>query len=145
MNIPWRTAAVTLLAVILFGGVVRAEPVVQLAFSGVVLQKTASGAVETMSLRGLTLHSGQRVRLTVDARNVGTSAALGFEPSAPIPSGTTLVPGSATATDGAPQFSADGTHWTATATPQTRAIRWIVKRPVAPRATVRFNYEVIVN
>lgn len=145
---------------LVFAGVAAAAPSVKLHFSGSLLQ-TAGGKVERKPIEGLTLHQGDVVEYAIDAVNSGDQAALGFSTLGPVPAHMQYVSGSARAAQPARiEYSIDGKTWsphptqavkTARGTVRKAApasayvsVRFTSEKPLAPRATFHYTYEVVV-
>lgn len=142
------------------GGAALAGPAVKLHFSGSLLQ-TIHGKTERKPVQGLTLHAGDVVEYAIDATNAGDQAALGFRTVGPVPAHMQYVSGSARAAQPAKiEYSIDGKTWSAqpaqvvktargtlrkAAAPATYvSVRFTAARPLAPKATFRYSYEVVV-
>ena len=161
MRLITRTICVCALALALAPAAALARPDVVLHLSGASVQKTASGEKLTPLDPNVKLKTGEVVLWTLVANNKGSDPALHLEPSDKIPAGTAYITGSASTTGGAPQFSTDaGKTWsskpmvtvqTSTGPVQKPAdpssytnIRWIADKPLAPKGSARFTYEVRV-
>ena len=138
-----------------------ARPEVVLHLSGATVQKTANGDKLTPLVPNVKLKSGEVVVWTILAANKGSDPALHLMPSDKIPAGMAFIAGSASTTGGKPEFSTDdGKTWSSrpmvtvqTSTgPVTKPadpslytnIRWIADKPLAPKGSARFTYEVRV-
>lgn len=142
--------------------VASAKPNVVLTLSGVTVHKTASGVEKDVPLDpNVRLKTGEIVRWTIVAANKGSDPALHLTPSDKVPAGTVYVVASASTLGGHAEFSLDeGKTWTAkpmvtvqtTTGPVTKpadpssytTIRWIADKPLAPKGSLRFTYEVRV-
>jgi uncharacterized repeat protein (TIGR01451 family) len=139
-----------------------AKPDVSLHLSGVTVVKVSGGGEKLVPLDpAVKLKTGEVVRWTIVGTNKGSDPALHFTPSDKIPAGTAYIAGSASTTAGNAEFSLDGgktwsskpmvTVQTSTG-PVTKPadpssytnIRWIAEKPLAPKGSVRFLYEVRV-
>ena len=157
LSIPVCLAAIALSATAAF-----ARPDVVLHLSGATVQKTANGAEKLVPLvPDQKLKAGEVVRWTIVGTNKGSDPALHFTPSDKIPAGTAYISGSATTTGGRVEFSMDeGKTWSSkpmvtvqstTGPVQKPAdpssftnIRWIADKPLAPKGSARFVFEVRV-
>jgi uncharacterized repeat protein (TIGR01451 family) len=145
---------------LLLGGFALARPAVNLHFSGALVQKV-DGKVTRKPVQGLTLHAGDIVEYSIDATNGGDQAALGFSSVGPVPAHMQYVSGSARAAQPAAiEYSIDGKTWSAqpmqvvkTARGEQRkpapasayvSVRFTAQRPLAPKATFHYTYEVVV-
>lgn len=149
-------------AIVISATAADARPDVVLHLSGAIVEKAPGGAEKLVPLDPATkLKTGQVVLFTILAVNKGSDAALHLTPVGKVPAGTAYVSGSATATAGQLEFSVDGGKtWstkpsvtartqtgpvTKTADPSTfTSIRWIATKPLAPKGSARFSYEVRV-
>jgi uncharacterized repeat protein (TIGR01451 family) len=138
-------------------GTALAKPAVKLHFSGVLVQKV-NGKVRTKPIEGLTLHAGDVVRYTIDAKNDGDQAALGFSTVGPVPTHTQFVAGSARAAQPTRiDYSLDGKAWATQ--PMQRAndgrekpapaatyvsVRFTSLKTLQPKAAAHYSYEVVV-
>jgi len=138
-----------------------AKPEVTLHLSGATVQKTANGDKTTPIEPNVKLKSGEVVLWTIVATNKGSDPALHLMPSDKIPAGMAYIAGSASTAGGKPEFSTDdGKTWSSkpmvtvqTSTgPVTKSadpssytnIRWTAAKPLAPKGSARFTYEVRV-
>lgn len=152
---------VCLAMVALSATVALARPDVVLHLSGATVHKTASGEKFIPLDPHVKLKTGEVVRWTIVGMNKGSDPALHFTPSDKIQAGTAYVAGSATVAGGKTEFSLDeGKTWSSkpTVTVQTQAgpvskpadpssytnIRWIADKPLAPKMSARFSFEVRV-
>ena len=151
-----------LAAIALSATVALARPDVVLHLSGATVQKTSSGEEKLTPLApDQKLKAGEVVRWTIAGTNKGSDPALHFTPSDKIPAGTAYIAGSASTGSGHAEFSLDeGKTWspkpmvtvqTPTGPVQKPAdpstftnIRWIADKPLAPKGSVRFSFEVRV-
>lgn len=139
-----------------------ARPVVSLKLAGSVIVHVADGKDSATPLEKNPVRPGDLVRYEIDAANNGDSAAKSFTTIGKIPAGTAFVPGSASAATGPVEYSLDGGKtWSARpmvtvqtpAGPQTKpadpaaytTIRWITSKPIEPKSTIAYTYEVRVN
>jgi uncharacterized repeat protein (TIGR01451 family) len=141
---------------------VEAKPAVELRLQGVLVEREASGAEKTTPVADAALKPGETVRYTIVATNRGTDPALGLRPVGKIPAGTAYEAGSAAGTSAARiEFSLDGGKtWSVSpkvkvktadgivekdADPQTfTTIRWIVVKPLDPKSSYTYTYQVRV-
>ena len=161
MRLTTRILFVCAAALALAPAAAFAKPDVVLHLSGATVQKTASGEKLTPLDPNVKLKTGEVVLWTITAANKGSDPALHLTPSDKIPAGMAYIAGSATAVGGTAQFSTDeGKTWSSKpmATVQTPTgpvtkpadpssytnIRWIADKPLAPKGSVRFAYEVRV-
>lgn len=162
MRLLARGIPVCLAALALSATAAFARPDVVLHLSGATVQRTASGAEKIVPLvPDQRLKAGEIVRWTIVGTNKGSDPALHFTPSDKIPAGTAYIAGSASTAGGHVEFSVDeGKTWSskpmvtiqsATGPMQKPAdpssytnIRWIAEKPLAPKGSVRFAYEVRV-
>jgi uncharacterized repeat protein (TIGR01451 family) len=162
MRLLSRGILVCLAAIALSATAAFARPDVVLHLSGATVQKTASGAEKIVLLvPDQKLKAGEVVRWTIVGTNKGSDPALHFTPSDKIPAGTAYIAGSASTTGGRVEFSLDeGKTWStkpmvtaqsATGPVQKPAdpssytnIRWIADKPLAPKGSAQFIYEVRV-
>ncbi len=140
----------------------EAKPAVDLHLQGVLVERTAAGVEKTTPVEGVALKPGETVRYTIVATNHGTDAAIGFKPVAKVPTGTVYEPaGLAESCAAGHEFSLDGGQtWSASpkvkvqtpagivekpAAPQTyTALRWIAAKPLAPKSSCTYTYQVRV-
>lgn len=137
-----------------------AKPVVKLQLTGM-LVTVAHGRASLKPIARVTLHQGEKVRWVIQATNTGSSAALGLAPVGHVPAHMRYLAASANASQpGTIEYSLDGKNWSARpmiavhtahgivhkpAPPSSYvSIRFLTKKPLAPRATFRYSYEVIV-
>jgi uncharacterized repeat protein (TIGR01451 family) len=161
MRFVTRIIFVCAVALALTPAAAFARPDVVLHLSGATVQKTASGEKLTPLDPNVKLKAGEIVRWTLVASNKGSDPALHLMPSDKIPAGTAYIAGTASAVGGSAQFSTDdGKTWsskpmtivqtptgpvTKPADPSSYTnIRWIADKPLAPKGSVRFQYEVRV-
>jgi len=139
-----------------------ARPDVVLQLSGAVVAKAANGAIRLTPVDATTkLKTGEVVRYTISAYNKGSDPALHLAPVGKIPDGTAYVSGSATNGTAKLEFSVDGGKtWSAKpmvtvpsatgpklqpADPSSfTAVRWTTDKPLAPKGSARYSYEVRV-
>ena len=139
-----------------------ARPDVVLHLSGAMVEKAANGSVRLTPIDASTkLKTGEIVQYTISAYNKGSDPALHLAPVGKIPNGTAYVAGSALNGTAKLEFSVDGGKtWSAkpmvtvqvASGPQTKpadpssftAIRWTNDKPLAPKGSARFSYEVRV-
>ena len=150
-----------LAAVALSATAAFARPDVVLHLSGATVEKTSSGEKVTPLVPDQKLKTGEVVRWTITGTNKGSDPALHFTPSDKIPAGTAYIAGSASTAGGRVEFSLDeGKTWSSkpTVTVQTATgpvqkpadpstftnIRWIADKPLAPKGSARFSFEVRV-
>jgi uncharacterized repeat protein (TIGR01451 family) len=139
-------------------GTALAKPAVKLHFSGVLVQKV-NGKMQTKPVQGLTLHAGDVVRYTIEAKNDGDEAALGFSTVGPVPAHTQFVAGSARAAQPSRiEYSLDGKGWAAQPMQNVKngahekpappsayvSVRFTSVKPLQPKALASYTYEVIV-
>lgn len=162
MRLLSLSISVCLAAVALSATAAFARPNVVLALSGATVEKTASGAEKYVPLvPDQKLKAGEVVRWTIVGTNKGSDAALHFTPTDKLPAGTAYIAGSASTTGGRVEFSLDeGKTWSSKpmvtvqsatgpvskpADPSSFTnIRWIADKPLAPKGSARFVYEVRV-
>lgn len=142
------------------GGAALASPSVKLHFSGALVQ-TINGKTEHKPVQGLTLHAGDVVEYAIVAKNAGDQAALGFSTVGPVPAHMQYVAGSARAAQPSKiEYSTDGKTWSVqpvqivktahgtirkAADPATYvSVRFTAAKPLAPKATFQYSYEVVV-
>ena len=124
--------------------------------------KNEKGERQLAPLSGITLHSGEIVRYDVTARNAGTNPAKNLVPVGTIPIGTVYEAGSASTNALRVEFSIDGGKtWSVSPMVKVRnaagvlvekkasparftAVRWISEKPLDPKSTVTYDYEVRV-
>jgi uncharacterized repeat protein (TIGR01451 family) len=139
-----------------------ARPDVALHLSATVVEKTSNGVEHNVPIEASTkLKTGQLVRYTISAYNKGSDAALHLAPVGKVPAGTAYVAGSASDSASRVEFSVDGGKtWSTkpTVTVQSASgaltkpadpssfttIRWTSEKPLAPKGSTRFSYEVRV-
>lgn len=138
-----------------------ARPDVKVHLTGAVVQKNAKGEISTTPVAGQTLHAGQIILYTIDATNAGSDAALDFKTNGAVPARTQFVAGSVSAPAATVvEYSVDGKIWSAhpaiavrsahgivrkPANPsQYVSVRFTAKRALAPKASFRYSYEVLV-
>lgn len=150
-------------AILVMGASAIAKPTVVLKLAGDVVQKNEKGERQLVPLSGITLHSGEIVRYDVTARNTGTNPAKNLVPVGTIPIGTVYEAGSASSTNALRvEFSIDGGKtWSVSPMVKVRnaagvlvekkasparftAVRWISEKPLDPKSTVTYDYEVRV-
>ena len=137
-----------------------AKPNVQLKLDGELVQHDAKGDVKLVPLASAELKTGQTVRYDIVATNQGTDPAAKLMPVGKIPSGTAYEAGSASsATSLRVEFSIDGGKtWAKSPTIKVTTptgvvvkpadpssyttIRWIAAKPLAPKASLSYSYEV---
>ncbi len=156
-----RSVFVCLAAVALSATAAFARPDVTLHLSGATVVKTADGEKLIPLDPNVKLKTGEVVRWTIVGTNKGSDPALHFAPSDKIPAGTAYIAGSASTVAGRPEFSLDeGKTWSSKpmvtvsspagpvqkpADPATFTnIRWIADKPLVPKGSARFTYEVRV-
>jgi uncharacterized repeat protein (TIGR01451 family) len=162
MRLLSLSISMCLAAIALSTTVAFARPDVVLHLSGATVEKTSSGEEKLVPLvSDQKLKAGEVVRWTIVGTNKGSDPALHFTPSDKIPAGTAYIAGTASTAGGHAEFSLDeGKTWsskpmvtvqTATgpiqkpADPSTYTnIRWIADKPLAPKGSVRFSFEVRV-
>jgi uncharacterized repeat protein (TIGR01451 family) len=149
----------TVICVVL-SGIALAKPAVKLHFSGVLVQNV-NGKVQTKPVQGLTLHAGDVVRYTIDAKNDGDEAAFGFTAVGPVPAHTQYVSGSARGAQPAQiQYSLDGKAWASQPAVRVKtdrgmrekpapasayvSVRFTSLKPLQPKASAQYSYEVVV-
>ena len=143
-------------------GAANAKPNVQLKLDGELVQHDAKGVVKLVPLSSAELKTGETVRYDIVATNQGTDPAAKLMPIGKIPNGTAYQVGSASSTASLRvEFSIDGGKtWAKSPTtkvttptgvvekpadPSTyTTIRWIAAKPLAPKASVSYSYEVRV-
>jgi uncharacterized repeat protein (TIGR01451 family) len=140
-----------------------ARPNVQLHLTGAIVGHDANGKETIQPISGDTeLKTGEVVRYDVVATNAGTDPAIKLTPVDKIPAGTQYEAGTAASSPALTiEFSIDGGKTFAKvpmisiktpkgvvekkADPATyTAIRWITQKPLAPKASVTYSYEVRV-
>lgn len=138
---------------------VEARPAVDLRLQGVLVERSADGVEKTTPVADVTLKPGETVRYTILATNHGTDAALGLKPTGKIPAGTAFDAGSAAGAAARVEYSLDGGKtWSTSPTVKVQtpngivekkadpstytAIRWTADKPLAPRATAAYTYQV---
>lgn len=144
------------------GGAALAKPNVQLKLAGELLQKDAQGAVSFVPMSTTELKPGQIVRFDIVAKNEGSDAATALVPVGKIPTGTAYEAGSASASGALRvEFSLDGGKtWSSSPTVKVvtpngtvvkkadpasyTQVRWIAAKPLAPKSSVTYRYEVRV-
>ncbi len=155
-------SVITLALVFLCSGLALAKPVVDLRLQGVLVERAASGVETTTPVANVALKPGETVRYTIVATNRGSDPALGLRPSAKVPAGTAYEAGSAAASGAARvEFSLDGGQ-TWSAAPKVKVqtpagvveknadpglytnLRWIVAKPLDPKSTLTYSYQVRV-
>lgn len=152
-------AAACAASIALYGAAAEAKPSVALALKGSLVEQTAQGP-KLVALPAAGLRPGERLRYDIIATNVGTDPTTALVPQAKIPSGTAYAPGSAGSEFGRPEFTLDGKTWSVAPTIVVRtpagdvvkkadpstfiAVRWIAAKPLAPKASLDFSYEVRV-
>jgi len=161
MRLLARSVFVCLAAIALSATAAFARPDVTLHLTGATVVKTAQGEKLVPVDPNVKLKTGEVVRWTIVGTNKGSDPALHFEPSDKIPAGMAYIAGSATTTGGKPEFSTDqGKTWSSKpmVTVQTQTgpvekpadpsaytnIRWMADKPLAPKGSARFSYEVRV-
>ena len=149
-------------SVLLTVSTAAARPDVVLHLSAAVVVRTANGAERVEPLeQSAKLKTGQVVRYTISAYNQGSDPALRLSPVGKVPAGMTYVAGSASDSVAHVEFSVDGGKtWSAKpsltvqsatgpvikpADPSSfNAIRWTRGKPLTPKGSARFSYEVRV-
>ncbi len=139
-----------------------AKPNVQLKLDGELVQHDAKGAEKLVPVSSEALKPGAIVRYDIVATNQGTDPAVKLMPIGKIPSGTAYEAGTASSTGSLRvEFTIDGGKtWSKSplvkvttptgvvekpADPSTYTeIRWIAAKPLAPKASVSYRYEVRV-
>lgn len=140
-----------------------ARPNVTLHLSGAIVGHDQTGKTTLEPVTDSTqFQPGETVRYDVVASNSGTDPALKLMPTGKIPSGTVYEAGTASSSNtGGVEFSLDGGKtWAKIPTvkvttpkgvvekkadPATyTAIRWIMAKPLAPKSSVSYSYEVRV-
>lgn len=137
-----------------------AKPQVSIHLSAFVISQKDGKQTET-PLANAPVGAGERVKFVLDANNGGTSPALHFTPSDPIPKYMTYVPGSAQSQNSTLEFSLDGKTFSphpaikiktakgftmkAADPSMYRAIRWITRVPLPAKHTFTYSYEAQVN
>ena len=137
------------------------KPHIALNLAASVVAYDAKG-VEHDSPADVALKSGALLRYTVIAKNVGDAPARNLAPAARVPAGTVYEPTpSAHVSSATVEFSLDGGKtWSAVPTisvvtahgtvrkkadPATyTAVRWVALRPLAPKSSLTYSYEVRV-
>lgn len=143
-------------------GSATAKPNVQLKLDGELVQRDAKGVEKFVPITSEALKTGETVRYDIVAMNVGTDPATKLMPVGRIPSGTKYEAGSASASGSLRvEFSIDGGKtWSKSPTIRVTTptgvvlkpadpasyteIRWIAAKPLAPKASVSYSYEVRV-
>ena len=144
------------------GSSALARPDVKLHLAGEIVGHDAGGKETLEPIAPDTqLHAGEVVRYEIVAFNGGTDPAVKLAPVNRIPSGTQYEAGTASSNPAfAVEFSLDGKTFSKLpmlsvktptgivekkADPATyAAIRWINVKPLAPKASVTYSYEVRV-
>jgi len=144
------------------GASANAKPNVILKLDAELVQKDAKGVEKLTPVSGNELKPGETVRYDIVATNTGTDPAAKLMPVGKVPTGTTYEPGSATASNALRvEFSIDGGKtWskspvvkvvTQSGTAEKKAdpatytsVRWIAEKPLAPKTSVSYHYEVRV-
>jgi uncharacterized repeat protein (TIGR01451 family) len=164
-----HTVAAFIFAVLLCGGASAASPTcapaapcVNLQLTGAAYARQPDGTYKEVALDSATLKSGDKVRYTILATNKGSAPALHLVPSDPFPARMAYVAGSATATSAATaEFTLDGKTWSAKPMVSVKSasgtviskpapasdykgIRWAMTAPLAPQASAKFAFEVLV-
>lgn len=138
-----------------------ARPDVKVHLTGALVQKNTKGQISTAPIGGLTLHAGQIILYTIEATNAGSDAAFDFSTDGAVPARTRFVGGSVSAPPATVvEYSLDGKTWSAHPTVALRTphgvvrrpasasqyvrVRFAAKRPLAPKASFRYSYEVLV-
>lgn len=136
------------------------HPIVKLQLSGAMIAGSGDKTTAT-PLDKVQLKAGDLVRYTIAAKNAGSSPAVSLHTVGPVPSRTQYVAGSATRPGGAKlEYSLDGKTFSAKpmvevntghgtvkkpADPaQYVALRWIAAKPLSPKGTILYSYEVRV-
>ena len=148
--------------VLLSASAAFARPDVVLHLSAAVVEKAPGGAERVVPLEpSAKLKTGQVVRYTISAYNQGSDPALHLSPVGKVPAGMAYVAGSASDSVTHIEFSIDGGKTWSTkplvtvesvAGPVTKlaepssfnAIRWTRGKPLTPKGSARFSYEVRV-
>ncbi len=147
---------------IVLGASANAKPIVVLKLDAELVQKDAKGVETLTPVSGSELKPGETVRYDIVATNVGSDPATKLMPIGKVPNGTAYEAGTATASSALRvEFSIDGGKtWsksptvkivTQSGTVEKKAdpaaytsIRWIAEKPLAPKGSVSYHYEVRV-
>jgi uncharacterized repeat protein (TIGR01451 family) len=138
-----------------------ASPKVVLHLAGSVVGKDAKGNPTIDPIDSDTiLKPGEIVRYDIVATNTGTDPALSLKPVGKIPPGMFYEAGTASAAPASVvEFSLDGgKNWSKLPTVKVKTpkgvveqkadpatyttVRWILQKPLAPKASVTYSYEV---
>ena len=142
------------------GASVPSRPAVKLQLSGDLLAVSGGKAVATPVEKSVLKH-GDVVRYTILATNSGAKPAVALSTVGPVPQRMEYVGGSASHAAGASvDYSLDGKTFSPQPTvtvntsrgpvqkpaspDQYVAIRWTALKPLAPKARLRYTYEVRV-
>ncbi len=149
-------------AILVMGASANAKPNVVLKLDGELVQKDAKGVDKFVPVGSVALQPGETVRYDIVATNEGTDPATKLMPVGRIPAGTAYEAGTASASNALKvEFSIDGGKtWsrtptvkvvTANGTVEKKAdpatyttIRWVAEKPLVPKASVSYRYEVRV-
>ena len=149
-------------SIFVMGASANAKPNVILKLDAELVQKDAKGVEKFTPVSSSELKPGETVRYDIVATNEGTDPASKLMPVGKIPAGTAYEAGSATASNALRvEFSIDGGKtWSKSPTvkvvtqsgtiekkadPATyTSVRWIAEKPLAPKASVSYHYEVRV-
>ncbi|MGD0474966.1 MAG: hypothetical protein ABSB70_17365 [Candidatus Velthaea sp.] len=138
-----------------------AKPVITLKLSGAYVTRSADGKEQLVPVSARAAQPGEHIRWEIVATNSGDQPARNFVPSGKISPATTYVANSGAAANAAVEFSLDsGKTWSSTPTVTVHsgdtvktvnadlstytAIRWRTAAPLAPGASHRYVYEVVV-
>ena len=156
-----RSLAIALAAsFFVLGASANAKPNVTLKLDAELVRKDAKGVETLTPVSGNELKPGETVRYDIVATNQGTAPATKLMPIGKVPNGTSYEAGSATASGSMRvEFSIDGGKtWskspivkvvTQSGTMEKKAdptmytsIRWIAEKPLAPKTSISYHYEV---
>ena len=163
MRIPMRSLVFASIAILFSVSPAFAKANVALHLAGTVVEKSSDGKFIVVPVESIHPKSGEEIRYTISASNIGDSAAHAFVPQGRIPEGTAFESGSSPVVASVRiEFSLDGGKtWSAKPTSVVKKpdgttsvkptdpalftnIRWMNAKDLAPRSSTSFTYAVKV-